>query len=143
MVNWNDPVNTDRLLAAVIGAAEGKINNGVIARLFGQGATYHTIESHLRGVRRLAKQLVDEAATGAAGDTATGSASGSTSAAAPALTTPKKGGANRTIDLNNLTILMGIFAEVKSSRVTKSKSPKKAAMKAEEIEGEMDEQMEV
>ncbi|KAF2798359.1 hypothetical protein K505DRAFT_108652 [Melanomma pulvis-pyrius CBS 109.77] len=63
-INWQDPTERDRLLAAVIASFDGKINCKQVAKLFGKGATYNTIEGALRGPKKMAATLQGELAAG-------------------------------------------------------------------------------
>ncbi|KAE8381072.1 hypothetical protein BDV26DRAFT_289774 [Aspergillus bertholletiae] len=61
MVNWKNPESTDRLIASLIAANSGlKLDYHAIALLFGQGATYDSIEGRFRRYRKMADQLRDE-----------------------------------------------------------------------------------
>ncbi|KAF2474144.1 uncharacterized protein BDR25DRAFT_311534 [Lindgomyces ingoldianus] len=60
-INWQDPAVKDRLLAAIIGSFDNKINCREVARLFGGEATYNAIENFLRGPKKMAQSLKKEA----------------------------------------------------------------------------------
>ncbi|KAL4872734.1 hypothetical protein BDV12DRAFT_193078 [Aspergillus spectabilis] len=63
MVNWKDPNNLYRLVAVLIAANPSmKFDYHAMAVLFGQGATYDSIQWQLRGYKTLAGQLRAEAA---------------------------------------------------------------------------------
>ncbi|ORY09934.1 hypothetical protein BCR34DRAFT_363727 [Clohesyomyces aquaticus] len=60
-IDWKDQATKDRLLAAIIGSFNGVINYREVARLFGGDATYNAIENFLRGPKKLAKELKENA----------------------------------------------------------------------------------
>ncbi|KAF2854269.1 hypothetical protein T440DRAFT_271773 [Plenodomus tracheiphilus IPT5] len=60
-INWQDKEVADRLLAAIIGSFDNKINCTEVARLYGKDATYNAIENFLRKPKRVATQLKAEA----------------------------------------------------------------------------------
>ncbi|RDW70751.1 uncharacterized protein DSM5745_08262 [Aspergillus mulundensis] len=62
MVNWKDPNSQHRLVAALIGASPNKPDYKAVAALFGQGATYDSIEGQCRKYRKMADELKAEAA---------------------------------------------------------------------------------
>ncbi|KAF2203711.1 hypothetical protein GQ43DRAFT_347710, partial [Delitschia confertaspora ATCC 74209] len=61
-INWQDPEVKDRLLAAIIASYPGNVNCTEVARIFGLGATYNSIENFLRKPKKLAQRLQKEAA---------------------------------------------------------------------------------
>ncbi|KAK4985481.1 hypothetical protein LTR66_008152 [Elasticomyces elasticus] len=66
MPDWKSKDAADRLLAATIASIPGmKINVRDIAALFGEGATYDSIENRLRQVKRTAAVMRQEVDSGA------------------------------------------------------------------------------
>ncbi|BCS18940.1 uncharacterized protein APUU_11768S [Aspergillus puulaauensis] len=62
MVNWKSGDSTNRLIAAIIAASPGnKIDYNAVAALFGQGATYDSIEGQCRKYRKMAEELRTDA----------------------------------------------------------------------------------
>ncbi|KAF7586560.1 hypothetical protein BBP40_008659 [Aspergillus hancockii] len=62
MVNWKNVESTDRLIASLLAAHPGwKPDYYAMALMFGQGATYDSIEARFRRYRKIADELKDEA----------------------------------------------------------------------------------
>ncbi|KAI9710509.1 MAG: hypothetical protein M1820_002645 [Bogoriella megaspora] len=60
MPDWKNRTVQKRLLAAVLAAGKEHITMKEIAGYFGEGATYDSIESHLRPYRKMAQQMRDD-----------------------------------------------------------------------------------
>ncbi|KAF2128505.1 hypothetical protein P153DRAFT_367629 [Dothidotthia symphoricarpi CBS 119687] len=60
-INWSNRDTMDRLWAAVLASGNHTINYNEVARIFGQGATYNTVECQLRKFKKAAASLKKEA----------------------------------------------------------------------------------
>ncbi|MCJ1224182.1 hypothetical protein MMC12_000826 [Toensbergia leucococca] len=65
MPNWKDPRSYERLLAAMVAANDMKLDYRKIASMYGEGATYDSIEGRFRLIRKAALDLKTEIDTGA------------------------------------------------------------------------------
>ncbi|KAB8265653.1 hypothetical protein BDV32DRAFT_144174 [Aspergillus pseudonomiae] len=62
VVNWENHESTNRLIASILAAhPDLKLDYHVMALVFGQGATYDSIEGRFRRYRKIADELRDEA----------------------------------------------------------------------------------
>ncbi|KAI9825240.1 MAG: hypothetical protein M1832_001274 [Thelocarpon impressellum] len=64
-INWKSPATYQRLLAAIYAASPQSHNYALIATMFGEGATYDSIEGRFRIIKREAAALRAEVESGA------------------------------------------------------------------------------
>ncbi|CAD6575506.1 MAG: hypothetical protein ASARMPREDX12_002336 [Alectoria sarmentosa] len=125
-VNWKDPDAFTRLLAAMVAAQDMKLDYRKIATMYGNGATYDSIEGRFRIIKKEATIMKAEIDSGERSEApARGTTSANTTSKKPksAANTPKKekiiggrvGKSNGTPSKNRGKVVKGVKQEPDSS----------------------------